>query len=95
MSLVSVMKVFADINQSMEIKQYNDDDNLDNHFYKKVKKNFFIDLKFGIHLGWCIESVIGSSFKIDAMYLSPSMELTRNLLNSTYYYNCNIVISEE
>lgn len=39
-------------------------------FFNKKRKNkkeeFRLDVKFGIHIGWAIESIIGSNFKMDA-----------------------------
>jgi hypothetical protein len=30
-------------------------------------------MSFGLHLGWAIEGVIGSLYKIDGSYLSPNI----------------------
>jgi hypothetical protein len=34
---------------------------------------------FGLHVGWAIEGAIGSTFKIDASYISPNVNLVANL----------------
>jgi class 3 adenylate cyclase len=38
---------------------------------------------FGLHLGWAIEGMIGSSFKIEASYLSPNVNIAARLQNAT------------
>lgn len=38
---------------------------------------------FGLHLGWAIEGLIGSSFKIDASYLSPNVNMAARLEAAT------------
>ena len=34
---------------------------------------------FGLNLGWAIEGAIGSTYKIDASYLSPNVNLAARL----------------
>jgi hypothetical protein len=38
---------------------------------------------FGLHLGWAIEGAIGSTYKIDASYLSPNVNMSAILEDST------------
>lgn len=50
---------------------------------------------FGLHLGWAIEGAIGSSFKIDASYLSPHVNVSSRLEAATKQYGVPLLISEE
>jgi len=43
-------------------------------------------LGFGLHAGWAIESAIGSSYKIDASYLSPNVKIAERLEGATKIY---------
>ena len=44
---------------------------------------FKVKLGFGLHLGWAIEGMIGSSFKADASYLSPNVNKSMRLEAAT------------
>lgn len=46
---------------------------------KRFGTNFRIKMGFGMHVGWAIEGAIGSSYKIDATYLSPHVEMCDRL----------------
>lgn len=48
----------------------------------------------GMHVGWSIEGAIGSDYKIDASYLSPSAKLAERLEGLTKAYGMPILISE-
>ena len=40
---------------------------------------FTIKMGFGMHVGWCVQGAIGSSYKIDCTYLSPHCEMADRL----------------
>mgnify|MGYP000754806170 CR=1 FL=1 len=42
-----------------------------------------VKLGYGLHLGWAIEGAIGSSYKIDASYLSPNVNMAAILEGCT------------
>ena len=48
---------------------------------------------FGLHVGWAIEGAIGSSYKIDASYLSPNVNLASRLEAATKQYGVPLLIS--
>ena len=58
-------------------------------------KNYEVKMGFGLHMGWSIEGAIGSSFKIDASYLSSNVNLSNKLEENTKEYYANLIISEE
>ena len=49
---------------------------------------------YGLHLGWAIEGLIGSSHKVDASYLSPHVNLASRLEAATKQYGVNFLMSE-
>ena len=49
---------------------------------------------FGLHIGWAIEGLIGSQFKVDASYLSPHVNLSSRLEAATNQYGVNFLLSE-
>jgi class 3 adenylate cyclase len=51
-----------------------------------------VKLGFGLHLGYSIEGAIGSSFKIDASYLSPNVNLSNKLEEQTKEHGVPFII---
>lgn len=89
MSLMSLYKTIAEIAKSPLLAEY--------RTHLKLQKrlpNFRVRLSFGLHKGWSIEGAIGSEFKIDASYLSPSVEMSAKLESLTKAYGLLIVCSE-
>jgi class 3 adenylate cyclase len=50
---------------------------------------------FGLHLGYSIEGAIGSTFKIDASYLSPNVNESSKLEEKTKDYGVQLIISDQ
>ena len=48
---------------------------------------------FGLHIGWAVEGAIGSSFKIDASYLSPNVNMASRLEAATKQFGVYILFS--
>jgi class 3 adenylate cyclase len=55
---------------------------------------FKIKMGFGLHLGWAIEGMIGSNFKIDASYLSPNVNTASRLEAATKQYGVQLLFSQ-
>lgn len=49
----------------------------------------------GMHAGWASEGSIGSDFKIDPSFLSPSVNIAAKLEHYTSFYNTDIILSEK
>jgi class 3 adenylate cyclase len=60
---------------------------------KRFGANFRIKMGFGMHVGWAIEGAIGSSYKIDATYMSPHVEMTDRLEAGSKIFGVPINIS--
>jgi len=45
--------------------------------------NYKVSLGFGLHIGYAIEGAIGSSYKIDASYLSPNVNMSSRVEAAT------------
>ena len=48
---------------------------------------------FGLHMGYGIEGAVGSTYKIDASYLSPNVNIAARLETATRQFKLNILIS--
>jgi class 3 adenylate cyclase len=55
--------------------------------------DYKVKMGFGLHQGWAIEGAIGSSFKIDASYLSPNVNMAARLEAATKQYGVPLLVS--
>ena len=90
MALISILKMFAGIEKSKEIKKFKNIEQIIQKFGKDS-----IKIGFGIHLGWSIEGAIGSNFKIDASYLSPNCNMANTCEEKTKMYGVDLVMTDK
>jgi class 3 adenylate cyclase len=90
MALISFIKILGAVHKSFKLDKYRKNEGLN----KRIK-NYCVKMGFGLHLGWSIEGAIGSTFKIDASYLSPNVNTASKLEEKTKEYGVQLVISGE
>jgi len=56
-------------------------------------EKFKVSMGFGLHAGWAIEGAVGSSYKIDATYLSPHVNMAARLETSSRQYGVPLLMS--
>ncbi len=56
--------------------------------------NYRVTVGFGMHIGWAIEGILGSPFKIDTSYLSTATTIVMFLEENTKTYGQMILISD-
>lgn len=78
MSLLSFVEIIIDIETKQQILKYRDHKSL-----RRKLPGFKVKMGFGLHVGWAIEGAIGSSYKIDASYLSPNVNMASRLEAAT------------
>lgn len=62
----------------------------------KFGKDFYrTELTFGIHCGSSIEGSIGTDMKVDALQLSPDMQITQRIEDLNGKYKTSILLSGE
>lgn len=88
LAVFGFLRVIAKINRDLRILKYRQNEDI-----KKKIKDFKVNMGFGLHMGWAIEGAIGSSYKIDASYLSPNVNLAARLEAATRQYGVSILIS--
>jgi class 3 adenylate cyclase len=88
LSLLSFIQVIIRINTSAVVKDFSRHPKILKHM-----PNFSVKMGFGLHLGWAIEGAIGSSFKIDASYLSPNVNMAARLEAATKQFGVDILFS--
>jgi len=55
--------------------------------------NYAVKMGFGLHVGWAIEGAIGSTYKVDASYLSPNVNMAARLEAATKQFGTPILLS--
>lgn len=55
--------------------------------------DFRIRMGMGLHIGWSIETPIGSMVKLDCSYLSPAVNACARLESATRFYGCDLLVS--
>ena len=87
-SVIAFLKILSKVHKSAKLDKYRKNPGLN----KRIK-NYCVKMGFGLHLGWSIEGAIGSTFKIDASYLSPHVNISGKLEEKTKEYGAQIIIS--
>lgn len=88
MSVIAFLKILIKIYKSNKLDKYRKNSGLNERI-----KNYSVKLGFGLHCGWSIEGAIGSTFKIDASYLSPHVNMASKLEEKTKDYGAQLILS--
>lgn len=88
MSIIAFLKILIKIYRSHKLDKYRKNPGLNERI-----KNYSVKLGFGLHCGWSIEGAIGSTFKIDASYLSPHVNMASKLEEKTKDYGAQLILS--
>jgi class 3 adenylate cyclase len=86
--LFCILKIIAKINSVEEILEYRKNEALNFRL-----PGYTVKIGYGIHLGWAIEGMIGSGFKLDASYLSPIVNVAGKLEENTKTYGVGLLLS--
>ncbi|CAD8045835.1 unnamed protein product [Paramecium sonneborni] len=88
MAVLAFLKIITSISISKKLEKYKKHVGLNERM-----KDYSVKMGFGLHMGWGIEGAIGSSFKIDASYLSPNVNMASRLEAATKQFGSIILIS--
>lgn len=89
-ALLGLLKTFASIHRDKTILNWNDDFRL-GAGVRKVS----VELFFGMDAGWAVEGAVGSSYKIDATYLSPHVNMASRMMSATKQYGLFLLLSQK
>lgn len=84
LKIIAATRRSADITESDEFQLLRTSERL---------RGYRLDLQFGVHVGWGIECVMGTSHKVDACYLGQHVDIAANLQQLTARYDTNILAS--
>jgi class 3 adenylate cyclase len=85
---LACLRVIMKINKSFNILNYSHNEEI----LKRIS-NFKLNMGFGIHIGYGIEGAVGSTYKIDASYLSPNVNIAARLETATRQFGLSLLIS--
>lgn len=94
LAFMSFVKIQSEIARSSRLEKYRHNATLVTKL-AGMSSEYKIRMGFGLHLGWAIESAIGSEFKIDASYLSPHVNVASRLEALTKLYGVSMLVSDE
>lgn len=87
-SVLAFLRVIMKINKSCNILNYRNNEEI----LKRIP-NFKLNMGFGLHMGYGIEGAVGSTYKIDASYLSPNVNIAARLESATRQFGLSLLIS--
>lgn len=88
-ALRAVVNMITGIKNNKSVQEFTKNPNM----RKRFGDDHEVSLGFGLHYGWSIEGAVGSEQKIDATYLSPHIDITETLEDSTKRYKCPLLLS--
>ncbi|KAL3801831.1 hypothetical protein HJC23_001227 [Cyclotella cryptica] len=89
-ALLGLLKTFAGIHRDKTILTWNDDFRLG-----AGVRPVSVELFFGMDSGWAVEGAVGSSYKIDATYLSPHVNMASRMMSATKQYGVFLLLSQK
>jgi class 3 adenylate cyclase len=62
---------------------------------QRLKGNSRVNVTIGIHAGWAIEGTLGTDYKIDATYVSPTVSVAEIVCSAAHAYGTRVLITEK
>lgn len=94
-ALASFIVITAMLKKSRRLCQYSLHPGLNKRMPGPNGKNYMVRMGYGLHVGWAIEGAIGSTYKVDASYLSPNVNMASRLEAATKQFGTGLLLSED
>ena len=88
LALVTVLRLFADLAKSKRLQRYRGHPSL-----HRTLPNYAVNITCSLHYGWAVEGAVGTTHKIDALYMSPHVNLTISLDKVCKNYGVPLIFS--
>jgi len=88
-ALLSALAVLSQLRNSTTQVAYRDNRKL----MRRFEYPFITILMFTLHAGWAIQGSVGSQFKIDPGYVSPSIRVASKMQEANALYGTSIIMS--
>eukprot|EP00736_Rhodelphis_marinus_P013702 Rmarinus@m.15834 len=59
------------------------------------QKDFKLEVGIGLHAGWAVLGAVGSEFKVDAVFVSPTVSVTQSLADASSVYDVQFLFTED
>merc|ERR1719313_1533534 len=89
-SFIAFIKVISEVRRAADLAAYAKHPKIIPRFGMSYK----VRLAFSLHSGWGVEGAIGSSHKIDASYVSPSVNIAARVLDACLTYGSDFLLTE-
>ena len=88
-ALLGFLKAYAGLNRDKNIKTWEKDYRVGGGV-----DAFSVGLSYGMDAGWAVEGAVGSSYKIDATYLSRHVNMAARMMSACKQYRLPILLSQ-
>merc|ERR1712232_1431165 len=61
---------------------------------QRLKQDSRVNVTVGVHSGWAIEGSLGTDYKIDATYVSPTVSVAESVERAAEAYGTRVLITE-
>jgi len=89
-ALLGMLKSFAGIRKEESLKRWESSFELG-----AGVGAYSVELIFGLHAGWAVEGAVGSTYKVDATYLSPHVNMASRMMSACKQYGVFVLLSQE
>lgn len=74
-AVIAAIKTIAEVGRAQDLQAYSRHPKI----IHKFNDNYSIKISFALHTGKAVQGPIGSEFKVDAVYLSPEMQVANRI----------------
>jgi len=89
-ALLGMLKSFAGIRKEESLKRWESSFELG-----AGVGAYSVELIFGLHAGWAVEGAVGSTYKVDATYLSPHVNMASRMMSACKQYRVFVLLSQD
>lgn len=90
-ALISAVKTIAELFREQDLQAYSKHPKI----HPRFGKDYNTEISFGIHVGWAIEGSIGTDQKVDALYISPDVQIAKRVEDLNEKYQTQILLTGE
>ena len=94
-ALLGMLKSFAGIHRDKSLQRWKNDYRLTKSRSKRsTTSSYTVEVMYGMDAGWAVEGAVGSTYKIDATYLSPHVNMASRMMSASKQYGVTILLSK-
>jgi class 3 adenylate cyclase len=90
MSVMASAMIVAGLHKSAMLAEYRTHPGLQ----QLMRGDCRVNITMGLHFGWAIEGSLGTEYKIDASYVSPTVSVAENVERAAEAYGTGVLVTE-